>query len=127
VRIVGDKERVFRLGGDEFRSFSELREPGHHRDLASTSLPLSPQLTQSRARVYHRSFGGIAVAPVDGTAKTIDPERRSCPLRLQVRRRGRFRFFATELLTAADDKRVLEEDLRDALQKASFRSPISRS
>jgi diguanylate cyclase (GGDEF)-like protein len=123
VRIVGDKEKVFRLGGDEFQVvLQNCENRGIIGDLASDIIAtLSQPYSVEGTRCIIGASVGIAVAPVDGTSKDI--LIRNADLALYASKsggRGRFRFFSTELLTAADDKRILEEDLRDALQKGEL-------
>lgn len=64
---------------------------------------------------------GIAVAPADGRSST--DLIRNADLALyssKSRGRGCFGFFSTDLLKAAEDKRTLEEDLRDALARGEM-------
>ncbi len=130
LRIVGDKERIFRLGGDEFQVVLRdcndrdiLRELGD-RIIASLSQPYS--IDGSRC-IIGASIG-IAVSPDDGLGS--DDLIRNADLALYSAKgsgRGCVRFFSSDLLQEAEDKRVLEEDLRDALEKGEihvFYQPI---
>jgi EAL domain-containing protein (putative c-di-GMP-specific phosphodiesterase class I) len=63
----------------------------------------------------------VAIAPFDGTA--ADDLVRSADLALYAAKgsgRGRFRFFSSDLLKAAEDRKVLEEDLHDALAEGQL-------
>jgi diguanylate cyclase (GGDEF)-like protein len=118
LRIVGDKERIFRLGGDEFQVIlrncddrDALLELGD-KIIASLSQPYSIE----GSRCIISASIGIAVSPTDG--RESDDLIRNADLALYAAKgsgRGCVSFFSSDLLQAAEDKRVLEEDLRDAL------------
>ncbi|WP_293880697.1 EAL domain-containing protein [Sphingomonas sp.] len=118
LRIVADREHVFRLGGDEFqiivRNCDDREALGDlaNRIIASLSQPYSVK----GSRCIIGASVGVAVSPVDG--RTSEELIRNADLALYAAKdggRGRFRFFSQELLQTAEEKRVLEEDLRDAL------------
>jgi diguanylate cyclase (GGDEF)-like protein len=123
LRIVGDKERIFRLGGDEFQVILRdcndrgiLRELGD-KIIASLSQPYSIE----GSRCIIGASIGIAVSPIDGRGS--DDLIRNADLALYAAKgsgRGCVSFFSSDLLQAAEDKRVLEEDLRDALEKGEI-------
>ena len=129
-RIVGDKERIFRLGGDEFQVI--LRDCSDrdvvlqlgNKIIASLSQPYSIE----GSRCIIGASIGIAVSPIDG--RNSDDLIRNADLALYAAKgsgRGCVSFFSSDLLQAAEDKRVLEEDLRDALEKGEihvFYQPI---
>ena len=120
VSVVGDSERVFRLGGDEFQVLvlnSENR--GIIGDLATDIIrSLSqPYLIDGNRCIIGASMG-IAVGPLDGASK--DELVRNADLALYASKeggRGRFRFFSSELLQRAEDRRTIEDDLREALSR----------
>ena len=129
-RIVGDKERIFRLGGDEFQVIlrdcddrDALLELGN-KIISSLSQPYSIE----GSRCIIGASIGIAVSPTDG--RDSDDLIRNADLALYAAKgsgRGCVSFFSSDLLKAAEDKRVLEEDLRDALAKGEihvFYQPI---
>lgn len=122
-RIVGDKERIFRLGGDEFqvivrdRSDREPLEDLGNRIIAMLSQPYS---IAGRRCIIGASVG-IAVSPNDGL--TSEELIRNADLALydaKGRGRGCVSFFSRELLKEAEDKRILEDDLRDALARGEI-------
>ena len=128
-RIVGESERVFRPGGDEFQVI--LREGDRDklqalgdRIIASLSQPYSIE----GSRCVIGASVGIAVGPADG--RQSDDLIRNADLALYAAKgsgRGCVSFFSSDLLQAAEDKRALEEDLRDALVKGElhvFYQPI---
>ena len=123
LHIVGDKEKIFRLGGDEFQIIlSGLDDRGRVGDLANGIIgSLSQPYSVGGSRCIIGASVGVAVAPSDGS--TSEELIRNVDLALYAAKasgRGRFRFFSSDLLQAATDRRVLEEDLRDALAKGEI-------
>ncbi len=123
VTLVGDREKVFRLGGDEFQIMLQNTDNrGIIGDLANDVIAsLSQPYSIEGSRCVIGASIGIAIAPVDGFTK--DELIRNADLALYASKsggRGRFRFFSSELLQAAEDKRMLEEDLRDALARGEI-------
>ncbi len=123
LKIIGDREKVFRLGGDEFQIILPHCEDRGilgglaHDIIASLSQPYSVE----GSRCVIGASVGLAVGPIDG--RTGEDLMRNVDLALYAAKdsgRGCFRFFSNELLKAADDRRVLEEDLRDALVKGQL-------
>ena len=130
LRIVGDKERIFRLGGDEFQVIlRDCNDRGTLRELGDKIISsLSQPYSVEGSRCIIGASIGIALSPVDGRAS--DELIRNADLALYAAKgcgRGCVSFFSSELLQVAEDKRVLEEDLRDALEKGEihvFYQPI---
>ncbi|WP_068078119.1 EAL domain-containing protein [Novosphingobium lentum] len=130
LKIIGDKTKIFRLGGDEFQIIlPDVKDRGElgeiaHNIIASLSQPYSVE----GSRCVIGASVGLAVGPADG--RTSEELMRNVDLALYSAKgsgRGCYRFFSTELLQTAEDRRVLEEDLRDALVKdelAMFYQPI---
>jgi diguanylate cyclase (GGDEF)-like protein len=124
VKLVGDKERVFRLGGDEFQVIVPNGENrGIVGDLATDIIRAvsQPYLIDGCRCIIGASIG-IAVGPLDGADH--DALIRNADLALYASKeggRGRFRFFSSELLKEAEDRRALEDDLRDALAHGELR------
>lgn len=117
-RAVGETGLVGRLGGDEF----QVVLPGNsNRDaLAQLAHTLITSLSQpyfiKGASVSIGCSIGIAMAPEDG--HTSEVLVRNADLALYAAKadgRGVHRFFRNELLRGAQDKRLLEDDLRHAL------------
>ncbi len=130
LKIVGDKEKIFRLGGDEFQIIlPDYEDRGILGNLASDIIAsLSQPYSVEGSRCIIGASIGTAIAPTDGC--TSDELIRNVDLALYAAKasgRGRFRFFSSDLLRAAEDKRLLEEDLRDALANGEiglFYQPI---
>jgi diguanylate cyclase (GGDEF)-like protein len=115
-----DVDLVARLGGDEFVIIQTGLDhplgaiPLVHRILSAISAPF--ELNGQRLSIG--TSIGIAVAPTDGaTPRQI---LRSADLALYGAKsdgRGAYRFFEPEMQAAADDRRRMEAELREALQR----------
>lgn len=120
IKAIGDKEKISRLGGDEFQIFlPDMEDRGALGDLAEKIIrSLSQPYSVDGSRCIIGASIGIAVSPFDGQAS--EDLIRNADLALYAAKgggRGRFRFYSSNLLQAAEDRRILEEDLRDALSK----------
>ncbi|MBB5705828.1 diguanylate cyclase (GGDEF)-like protein/PAS domain S-box-containing protein [Sphingopyxis panaciterrulae] len=123
LKIVGDKEMVSRLGGDEFQIIlPDQEDRGKLGDLARDIIAsLSQPYSVEGSRCIIGASVGVAIAPFDGM--TSDDLVRNADLALYAAKgsgRGRFRFYSSDLHQAAEDRRVLEEDLRDALARGQM-------
>ncbi|WP_333838595.1 EAL domain-containing protein [Novosphingobium sp.] len=123
VKIVGDAERVGRLGGDEFQIIlPDVDDRGRLGELAETLIAqISQPYVIDGTRCLIGASIGVAIAPFDGAA--ADELVRSADLALYAAKgsgRGRFRFFSSDFLKAAEDRKALEEDLHDALAKGEL-------
>ncbi|WP_336977711.1 EAL domain-containing protein [Altererythrobacter fulvus] len=117
-RTVGEKGLVGRLGGDEF----EVIVPGSvNRDrLAYLSQDIINSLSQPYSIEGHRvvigASVGISIAPDHGA--TSEALIRNADLALYAAKdggRGRYHFYADDLHSRAEERRQLEQDLRDAI------------
>jgi len=118
VKIVGDAEKVGRIGGDEFQIvLQDTHDRGMLGELATQIIEtLSHPYFINGSRCIIGASIGIAVNPFDGT--TSEEIIRNADLALYAAKgggRGRFRFFTTEFLKSAEERRELEHDLMDAL------------
>ncbi len=125
-RLVGNEEveQVFRLGGDEFMVVvPDCQDRSVLGDLADRIIAsLSQPYSVKGSRCIIGASIGIAISPFDG--RTIEELTRNADLALYAAKdagRGRFQLFTSDLLQAAEDKRALEEDLRDALAKGEIK------
>lgn len=117
-KVVGSSGEVCRLGGDEFQvMLPDHDDRGILGDLANRIIAsLSQPYSVEGSRCIIGASVGIAISPFDGL--TSEDMVRSADLALYAAKgngRGRFRFHSRELQQTAEDRRVLEEDLRDAL------------
>jgi len=118
VKIIGDADKIGRIGGDEFQVIlQDAHDRGALGDMANAIIEsLSHPYSINGSRCIIGASIGIAVNPYDGI--TSDDIIRNADLALYAAKgsgRGRFRFFSTELLKDAEERRVLEHDLMDAL------------
>jgi diguanylate cyclase (GGDEF)-like protein/PAS domain S-box-containing protein len=118
IKVVGDREKISRLGGDEFQIIlQDVEDRGTLGDIADKIIKsLSHPYSVDGSRCIIGASVGVAVSPFDG--RTSEELIRNADLALYAAKgngRGRFRFYSSDLLQAAEDRRVLEEDLRDAL------------
>ncbi|MBA3054594.1 MAG: EAL domain-containing protein [Sphingomonadales bacterium] len=117
-KVVAAPGRVGRLGGDEF----QVIVPGHtaREDLGQLAQRLIAALSEPYLidgdRVVIGASVGVAIAPDDGV--TADAIVRNADLALYAAKdggRGRHHFYAPDLHSDAEERRQLEQDLRDAL------------
>ena len=116
-RIVGESGKTFRLGGDEFKIvLADCDDRGALGRLAEEVIAgLTHAYSVDGSRCIIGASIGIAIAPFDG--ETIEDLMRNADMALYDAKkngRGRFRFFASELLEIAQERRLLESELRDA-------------
>lgn len=118
LKIVGDKEMVSRLGGDEFQIIlPDIEDRGKLGDMAADIIAsLSQPYSVEGSRCIIGASVGVAIAPFDGGSS--GDLVRNADLALYAAKgngRGRFAFYSSDLHQAAEQRRALEDDLRDAL------------
>jgi diguanylate cyclase (GGDEF)-like protein len=123
IKVVGDKDKICRLGGDEFQiMLPDVEDRGRLGDLAGRIITmLSEPYSIEGNRCTIGTSVGIAVSPYDG--ETVDDLVRNSDLALYAAKhsgRGRFRFYSNEMLETAEQRRHLEETMHDALIKGEF-------
>ncbi len=119
TRIVGDRGKVARLGGDEFQvMLPDLDDRGSLRELADKIIKiLSQPYSLDEKRAIIGSSVGIAVAPFDGEGR--EDIIRSADLALYAAKnggRGQFRFYSADLKDEEQERQILLDDLREALE-----------
>ena len=117
-RVVGDRGEIGRLGGDEFQIIlPDLDDRGKLGELAGKIIQmLSQPYAIGDERAIIGASIGIAVAPYDGIGK--DDLIHASDLALYAAKnggRGAFRFYSADLKDEAEVRRLIEEDLREAL------------
>ena len=116
--IIGESGEIGRLGGDEFQIIlPDLDDRGKLGEIADKIVKIisQPYPIDEKIATIGTSIG-IAIAPYDGIEK--DGLVRSSDLALYAAKnsgRGQFRFFSAELKNDEEERRILVEDLRDAL------------
>ncbi|AZI34748.1 putative signaling protein [Caenibius tardaugens NBRC 16725] len=116
-KVMATGGKVGRLGGDEFQVILGIADREKLADLASTIMAnLSQPYAIDGRRVEIGASVGIAIAPEHGD--TSDKLIRNADLALYAAKhdgRGRYRFFAEDLQSLAEERRKLAEDLRLAM------------
>ena len=117
-RSIGVAGRVGRLGGDEFQVILPGRiERDQLAIVAGEAInALSQPYTIDGSRVSIGVSVGIAIAPEDGL--TSEALIRNADLALYAAKdagRGRYHFYAADLHSDAEERRQMEQDLRDAI------------
>ena len=117
-RVVGTRGEIGRLGGDEFQIIlPDLDDRGKLGELASKIIQIISQpynIGDKRATIG--TSIGIAIAPYDGIER--HDVIHNADLALYAAKnggRGQFRFYSADLKDEAEERRILEEGLRDAL------------
>lgn len=122
--VIGNQGEIGRLGGDEFQIIlPDCDDRGKLGDIAKRIIGLVGQAysIDGQRCVIGVSIG-IAVAPFDGAS--VSELTRNADMALYAAKdggRGRFRFFSVELQNNAEKRRVIEDDLRDALAEGQIR------
>ncbi len=132
-RIVTGTVEIGRLGGDEFQIIMpDVDDRGKLGELAQRIIQMVSQpYSIDGARAIIGTSIGIAIAPYDG----IEPDEliKSADLALYAAKgggRGQYRFYSNDLKDSADERREIEEELRDALARGELRmhyQPVVRA
>ena len=118
--IAGDRARIGRLGGDEFQiMIADEDDRGKLGQLAEKIIHIlsQPYALEDGKRAIIGASVGIAVAPFDGA--TSEDLIRSADLALYAAKnggRGQFRFYAPDLKDEEQERQIVLDDLREALE-----------
>ncbi|HEY6816310.1 MAG TPA: EAL domain-containing protein [Croceibacterium sp.] len=116
--IIGDRGEIGRLGGDEFQVIlPDLDDRGKLGELADKIIQIvsQPYPIDGKRAIIGTSVG-VAIAPYDGIDK--DEIVRASDLALYAAKnggRGAFRFYSSDLKDEEEERRLLLDDLREAL------------
>ncbi|MFM9935104.1 MAG: putative bifunctional diguanylate cyclase/phosphodiesterase, partial [Novosphingobium sp.] len=118
TRVVGDRGEIGRLGGDEFQILlPDLEDRGKLGELADKIIGLVSQpYTIDDNHVVIGISLGMAIAPFDGTER--EELVRAADLALYAAKhggRGQFRFYSADLKDEKEERRLLEDALREAI------------
>jgi len=122
--IAGERARIGRLGGDEFQiMIADEDDRGKLGQLADKIIQILSQpyaLADDKRAIIGASVG-IAVAPFDGVS--CEELIRSADLALYAAKnggRGQFRFYASDLKDEEQERQVVLDDLRVALEQGQL-------
>jgi diguanylate cyclase (GGDEF)-like protein len=117
-RVVGDRGEIGRLGGDEFQIIiPDVDDRGKLGELANKIIQVISQpydIEDKRANIG--TSVGVAVSPYDGVEK--EDLIHNADLALYAAKnggRGQFRFYSADLKDEAEERSLIEADLREAL------------
>jgi len=116
--IVGDRGEIGRLGGDEFQVIlPDIDDRGQLGELADKVIQIvsQPYPIDGKRAIIGTSVG-IAIAPYDGIER--EEITRASDLALYAAKnggRGQFRFYSSDLKDEEEERRLLLDDLREAL------------
>ncbi|MBB4615098.1 EAL domain-containing protein [Novosphingobium taihuense] len=119
-KVTGDRGEIGRLGGDEFQIIlPDLDDRGRLGEIAAKIIQMlsQPYAIGGKRAVIGASVG-IAVSPHDGEDREAIVA--SADLALYAAKnggRGQFRFFSADLKDEAQERTVLNQDLREALTR----------
>ena len=130
--IIAKRGEIGRVGGDEFQVIlPDFDDRGKLGEIAARIIQLLSQpYTVDGTRCTVGASVGVAIAPYDGLE--ADQLVRSADLALYEAKRGgrgQYRFYSSSLKDEAVERRVVEDDLRDALANNQMRmqyQPIVR-
>ncbi|PJI90370.1 EAL domain-containing protein [Sphingomonas koreensis] len=122
-RVLNHEDCVGRIGGDEFQIV--LSVPADRNALAALAEDIIRTVSQpyfiNGSRCVIGASIGIVLGPHDGDM--AEDLIRNADLALYAAKdagRGCYRFFARDMLEAAEDRRLLEQDLLDALDRGEL-------
>ena len=122
-RIVDRNGEIGRLGGDEFQIIlPDIDDRGTLGELAARIIQMVSQpYSVEGVRATIGTSVGIAIAPYDG----IDSGEltKAADLALYSAKgggRGQYRFYSSDLKDQAEERREIEEELRDALDRGEL-------
>jgi diguanylate cyclase (GGDEF)-like protein/PAS domain S-box-containing protein len=132
-RLIGKQGEIGRLGGDEFQILlPDMDDRARLAELADRIIQMVSQpYSVAGSRVIIGTSVGIAVAPYDGLeSKELVKAADLALYAGKAGGRGQYRFYSTDLKDSAQERRSVEEDLRDALAKGELKlvyQPVVRA
>ena len=118
--VVGNRGEIGRLGGDEFQILlPDMDDRGELGELADKIIQMlsSPYQVEGKRAIIGASVG-VSIAPYDGLER--DELTRSADLALYAAKnggRGMYRFYSAELKDVEQERQIMLDDLREALEK----------
>lgn len=123
ARVVGTQGQVGRLGGDEFKVIvPDVSDSAKLAELADAIIArLSLPYVIDDCTIQIGATVGIAIAPSDGDCP--DELTRNADLALYAAKaagKGVHRFYSPEMHSDANDRRAIENDLREVLHRGEL-------
>ncbi len=117
-----ETDTVARLGGDEFVVVAELAAEEAAVDLANAVLEVLTGAYRFEAHeIYVTASIGVSLYPRDGTdTETLLKHADAAMYRAKEKGRDRFEFFHRELNRRAEDRLLLESQLRRAIERGEL-------
>ncbi|MFB0611659.1 putative bifunctional diguanylate cyclase/phosphodiesterase [Aurantiacibacter poecillastricola] len=118
--VISNRGEIGRLGGDEFQVIlPDVDDRGELGDLADKIIQMlsSPYQVEGKRAIIGASVG-ISIAPYDGLER--GELTRSADLALYAAKnggRGMYRFYSAELKDVEQERQVMLDDLREAMEK----------
>lgn len=121
--LVAGRGEIGRLGGDEFQILvPDMDDRGELGEIAKKIIQmLSQPYSVEEGRCTIGCSVGIAIAPYDGVER--EELSRAADLALYASKnggRGQFRFYAADLEQEANLRKLMEDDLAEAIETGSF-------
>jgi diguanylate cyclase (GGDEF)-like protein len=132
-QIIGDRGEVGRLGGDEFQvMIPDCDDRGQLGELAEKIINLvsQPYPIDGKQAIIGTSVG-VAIAPYDGLER--EELVHAADMALYAAKnggRGQFRFYSADMKDESEEREILMEDLRDALNSEQLQlhyQPVVRT
>ncbi len=120
---VREEDSIARLGGDEFVVL--VRGANESKDLASIANKILAQISKpivlDNTEIVVTSSIGISTYPVDGTdADSLLKNADAAMYRAKASGRNQFQFFTAEMNAQAQDRLLLESDMRRGIEADEF-------
>lgn len=131
--VVGNRGEIGRLGGDEFQVIlPDVDDRGELGELADKIIQMlsSPYQVEGKRAIIGASVG-VSIAPYDGLER--DELTRSADLALYAAKnggRGMYRFYSAELKDVEQERQIMLDDLRMAMEKDQLKlhyQPVVRT
>jgi len=131
--VVGNRGEIGRMGGDEFQLIlPDMDDRGELGELADKIIQMlsSPYQVEGKRAIIGASVG-VSIAPYDGLER--DELTRSADLALYAAKnggRGMYRFYSAELKDVEQERQIMLDDMREALEKEQMKlhyQPVVRT
>jgi len=120
--VMGDRGQIGRLGGDEFKAVLATHDEAALASLAERLIQQvsMPYLIEGHNISIGASIGISVALPADNCADSLIRNADLALYSAKAAGRGTFCFFAPEMHTEAQDRQMLENDLRKAIARGEL-------